>query len=499
MMRGLWSGVSGLQVHQVKMDVIGDNIANINTVGFKRSDVVFTDFMSELKQIAHGPQGNKGGTGPQQIGLGVNIGSMLRDHTQGALQRTDRTLDLALQGSGFFIVRDGDALYYTRNGSFQLDAQGTLVYSNGMKVQGWQAQIDSLTGEYTINSSTQPIGNIQIKVGDIIPAKATTSVELIGNLNSLNKTAIEPVVVEWITGGEGSYTVSKVKMEFEHVSPDKNYFIWRAVWAENPPAGYKVGDAVIDENTGSQAEGIVELDSNGKVIGNYVNTNRPWVANASVPVSSVTNKGNISLGKVDVRNQFNVEAALWQVRFDQSDTTKYTLWVSTDNGSSWNLVGDDAGESVKDANNNDVAAGVASIYTNTVFTYVTGSDAANRKMYGQLTILASDWKGTAQCGDVITFQTGKSDTVAEYAQMLNLNIEMPKEEAEKSGALSFFREKYPQIVKVYYVGHSLKDAWSKEFCGGPHVSKTGEIGKFVIQKQEGVGANVRRIRAVVLP
>jgi alanyl-tRNA synthetase len=76
---------------------------------------------------------------------------------------------------------------------------------------------------------------------------------------------------------------------------------------------------------------------------------------------------------------------------------------------------------------------------------------------------------------------------------------MPKEEAEKIGALSFFREKYPQVVKVYYVGYSLKDAWSKEFCGGPHVSKTSEIGKFIIQKQEGVGANIRRIRATVLP
>ena len=433
MMRGLWSGVSGLQAHQLKMDVIGDNIANINTVGFKKTDVIFTDFMSQLQQIAHGPEGVKGGTGPQQIGLGTSVGSITTDFAQGAMQRTDRTLDNAVSGNGYFVVKSGDALYYTRNGHFELDSLGTLCYSSGLKVQGWQAELDKMTGEYRIQSSTNPIGDIQIKVGDVIPAKATTNVKINGNLNSENKTAIEPMILEWSTGDSGTNMTSKVKIEFEHTHPTLNYYTWKATWDTNPPAGYKIGDAVVDANTGRAAEGIIQLNSEGKVIGSFINTNVEGVVNASVPVSSSNNgDGNIGLSKVDVRNQYNVSSAKWKAVFDKDDTNKYALYVSTDNGTSWSQVeGKDANNNNLDSDGNAVNGtdNYGDIRTNCVFTYVTGAGSpTDRKMYGQVTILASDWKGEASKGDVITFTSSASDTTAEYNQLLNLPTEKPKEE-----------------------------------------------------------------------
>ncbi|MBP7654122.1 flagellar hook-basal body complex protein [Candidatus Dependentiae bacterium] len=450
MMRGLWSGVSGLQSHQLKMDVIGDNIANINTTAFKKTDVVFTDFMSQLMQIAHGPEGETGGTGPQQIGLGTTVGSITRDTRQGSMQRTDRTLDCAVQGSGYFVIKDGNAQYYTRNGHFELDAAGTLCYAPGLKVQGWQAELDPVTGEYRVNTTTKSIEDIQIKVGDVIPAKATTSVQFSGNLNSQSEMAIEPMVLEWSTGDNGAVNTSKVKIEFEHTHPTEPYYIWRATWAENPPAGYKVGDDVLDANTGRAAEGIIKLDSNGKVIGSYINTNAEGVVNASIPVSSSTNgPGNIGLSKVDVRNQFNASSAQWKVEFDQDDTTKYRVFISTDNGSTWSTLPVPG----KDANNADLTNNIGDVTTNCVFTYVTGA-GTDRKMYGQVTILASDWTGEASKGDTIVFSTSASDTTAEYNQLLNLPTERPKAEDD-----------WPSIVASLPIAANTNDEDSGSLLG----------------------------------
>lgn len=450
MMRGLWSGVSGLQANQVKMDVIGDNVANINTTAFKKTDVIFTDFMSQLMEIAHGPEGNKGGTGPQQIGLGTEVGSITTDFTQGAMNRTDRTLDCAIQGSGYFVVKDGNAQYYTRNGHFTLDGKGTLCYGSGLKVQGWQAALDPVTGEYVVSSNTQPIGDIQIKVGDIIPAKATTSVQFSGNLNSKSSLAIDPVYVEWSTGDNGAANTSKVKIEFEHVSPDEPYYLWRATWSENPPAGYKVGDDVIDANTGKAAEGILELDSTGKVVGSYLNTNTEGVVNASVPASSSTNgPGNIGLSKVEARNQYNASSAKWKIEFDQDDTTKYRMFISTDNGSTWSTLPVPG----KDANNADLTDNIGDVSTNCVFTYVTGA-GTDRKMYGQITILASDWTGTASKGDTLVFSTSASDTTAEYNQLLNLPTEKPKAEDD-----------WPSIIATLPIAANTNDEDSGSLLG----------------------------------
>lgn len=143
MLRSLYSGVSGMKNLQTKMDVISNNIANVNTVGFKSSRVMFQDIMSQTSAPASAPTGNVGGRNPRQIGLGVQISSIDTVHTTGAPQSTGRELDFALTGKGYFVVKDGTgADLYTRDGIFTRDANGWLVNSSGMRLQGIQIASD---------------------------------------------------------------------------------------------------------------------------------------------------------------------------------------------------------------------------------------------------------------------------------------------------------------------------------------------------------------------
>lgn len=179
MLRSLNSGVSGLVNSQVRMDVIGNNIANINTTGFKAGRVTFEQSFSQLMQGASRPAGNAGGTNPLQVGLGVSVGSVDTLQTQGNLSSTGRTLDLAIEGNAFFGVSDGKGTYYTRNGAFQLDSEGYIVLpTNGMVLQGKMADNN---GEFPAGTV---IGNLQIPFSEQAPAKATTNVDFGRNLNS---------------------------------------------------------------------------------------------------------------------------------------------------------------------------------------------------------------------------------------------------------------------------------------------------------------------------
>ncbi|HEY8391169.1 MAG TPA: flagellar hook-basal body complex protein, partial [Capillibacterium sp.] len=139
MMRSMFAGVSGLRNHQTRMDVIGNNIANVNTVGYKTSRVTFADTLYQTLKGATAPQNNRGGINPQQVGLGVSLASIDVLHTPGNLQTTGVNTDLAIQGNGFFILSDGNQEYYTRAGNFSMDTSGRLVYSNGLQLQGWLA------------------------------------------------------------------------------------------------------------------------------------------------------------------------------------------------------------------------------------------------------------------------------------------------------------------------------------------------------------------------
>ncbi|WP_426714736.1 flagellar hook protein FlgE [Campylobacter coli] len=181
MMRSLWSGVSGLQAHQVAMDVEGNNISNVNTTGFKYSRADFGTMFSQTVKIATAPTDGRGGSNPLQIGLGVSVSSTTRIHSQGSVQTTNKNTDVAINGDGFFMVSDDGGLtrYLTRDGDFKLDAYGNFVNNAGFVVQGWNINWD----DQTIDSSRTP-QNIFIDPGMHIPAAKSTEVAIKANLNS---------------------------------------------------------------------------------------------------------------------------------------------------------------------------------------------------------------------------------------------------------------------------------------------------------------------------
>jgi flagellar hook protein FlgE len=190
MMRSLFAGVSGLRNHQVRMDVIGNNVANVNTVAFKAGRVTFKEGFAQLLQGASRPPGDHGGINPIQVGLGMQIGSIDQMFTQGNIETTGVATDLAIQGDSFFVVAKGNQHFYTRSGNFQLDADGRLVSpTNGFVVQGKMA----------VNGILQDgITDIRLPFGQKTPARATTSVALAGNLDAaapimMNRT-VDPAV-----------------------------------------------------------------------------------------------------------------------------------------------------------------------------------------------------------------------------------------------------------------------------------------------------------------
>lgn len=175
MLRSMFSGISGLRAHQTMLDVTGNNIANVNTTGFKGSATQFQDTLSQLIQGGGAPGAAIGGTNPAQIGLGVQIAGISTNFTQGSAQATGRASDLMISGDGFFVVNAGGETLYTRAGSFDFDAQGRLVSPNGGFVQGWMAQ----NGVVNQGAGLQ---NITLPRGVVAPAVPTTSVRFTGNL-----------------------------------------------------------------------------------------------------------------------------------------------------------------------------------------------------------------------------------------------------------------------------------------------------------------------------
>ena len=184
MMRSMFSGVSGLKVHQTKMDVIGNNISNVNTVGFKSSSVSFSDVFYQTTQSASGPNAATGTTGrnAMQIGLGSNVAAITTSvGTTGASQRTDNPFDVMIEGDGFFIVNYGGSNYFTKAGSFGVDAYGTLCTPAGASVMGWQ--VDDNDPSKTVADTVSPL-NIMSPENMYAEPQATTGVYISGNIDS---------------------------------------------------------------------------------------------------------------------------------------------------------------------------------------------------------------------------------------------------------------------------------------------------------------------------
>ena len=186
MLRSLFAGISGLRAHQTMMDVTGNNIANVNTAGFKTSQTVFQDTLSQLIQGAGAPQGAAGGTNPAQVGLGVRVGGIFTNFGQGSAQATGRSTDLMIQGDGFFVVRKDGQDLYTRAGAFNFDSLGQLVSPDGGKVMGWGA----VNGAINTNAAAAPIS---LPIGTMLPPAVTGNVAVAGNLPG-DSTSTAPLI-----------------------------------------------------------------------------------------------------------------------------------------------------------------------------------------------------------------------------------------------------------------------------------------------------------------
>src|SRR5437773_3669213 len=178
MLRSLFSGISGLRAHQQMMDVTGNNIANVNTTGYKSSQTTFEDTLSQMVKAAGAPQGGVGvgGTNPAQVGLGVRLAGIQTNFAQGAAQNTGRDTDLMIQGDGFFVVKNAGQDAYTRNGSFSFDTNGQLVTSDGSLVQGWTA---NTSGVVNTNTAVAPI---TLPVATLLAPQPTGNMTVAGNL-----------------------------------------------------------------------------------------------------------------------------------------------------------------------------------------------------------------------------------------------------------------------------------------------------------------------------
>lgn len=331
MMRSLYSGVSGLQNHQTRMDVIGNNVSNVNTTGFKRGRVNFQDMISQQLSGAARPTEELGGVNPKEVGLGMTIATIEQVFTQGNLQSTGVSTDVAIQGNGFFIMKNGEESFYTRNGAFGLDRDGTLVNpANGMRVQGWMAR--ELNGEMVVSTAATPT-DLVIPVGSKDPAKATTNVNFACNLNKNTPEILEGASASDIAKGTWS-TEQKIydsfgnehllNVSFRRVVGNPNQ--WEATVNIDPDnAEFTQTRVGLGTTDGVQNTFIVNFDNFGRLAsvtdtsGNVTNPEGEIVLQTSftVPGSNVDENGNpyrqtmnISLGTIgDMKNTITQSAS----------------------------------------------------------------------------------------------------------------------------------------------------------------------------------------------
>ncbi len=244
MLRSMYAGVSGLRSHQTMMDVIGNNIANVNTTGFKASSVTFQDTLSQMIGGAGAPQDNTGGTNPSQVGLGVRLSAISTNFSQGASQLTGRTTDLAIQGDGMFVARVGGENLFTRQGSFSFDTNGRLVTAQGAVIQGWAA---AANGGINTNAA---VSDVVLPIGQMLPPKQTAVATLGGNLpaDAADGTVITsglnvfdaqgtkfPVSLSFTKTGADSWDVTATTPDVN--DPDNPHVIYSGAMTFDPATG----------------------------------------------------------------------------------------------------------------------------------------------------------------------------------------------------------------------------------------------------------------------
>ncbi len=257
MLRSMFSGVSGLRAHQTMVDTIGNNIANVNTFGYKSSGVVFQDLLSQVLNGAGLPTDQVGGTNPNQVGLGVKVADIATNFTQGAAQLTGRSTDLSIQGDGFFIVKNGTGQQlFTRAGAFNFDAFGRLVTSSGDIVQGWTANSDG-----TINTNAA-VANITMPLGQQLAPEETTEVTMGGNLDA--SAADGTIVTSSIVVYDQQGTPFNLTIDFEKTATADEWTVSASadVDGDGTPDTLTVagGPLTFDPATGEVTSGALTID-----------------------------------------------------------------------------------------------------------------------------------------------------------------------------------------------------------------------------------------------
>lgn len=240
MLRSLFSGITGLRQHQTLMDVVSNNIANVNTTGFKSSSVVFEDTLSQLVKAAGAATDNRGGINPAQVGLGVQLGGIATNFGQGSAANTGRSTDLMIQGDGFFVIRTGAETTYTRAGAFTFDSAGTLVTPEGRIVQGWSAT------DGVVNTDA-PIADMRLPAGTMLPPVATTTVTATGNVTAGTTATMTLGATAFDIAGKAHALV--VELAWNGTSYDVN------VTDQTDPTSVQSAGTIAFDNTGAYDAG----------------------------------------------------------------------------------------------------------------------------------------------------------------------------------------------------------------------------------------------------
>jgi flagellar hook protein FlgE len=241
MLRSLFTGISGLRTHQQMMDVTANNIANVNTTGFKSSSAIFQDTLSQMVTGSGAPQAGNGGTNPAQIGLGVQLSAITTNFGQGSTQVTGRNTDMMINGDGFFVVQNKGEQMYTRAGAFSFDADGRLVNSSGMVMQGWGM---NALGE--VDTKLVP-DDVKLPISTLFPPKETGLATFTGNLrgDAAPGTALTTSIKVYDqAGGEQTLAVTFTK----DLDPVANPTLW-AVSAT--------------DTTGNTVSGTIDVGADG--------------------------------------------------------------------------------------------------------------------------------------------------------------------------------------------------------------------------------------------
>jgi len=305
MMRSLWSGVSGLNAHQTAMDVEANNIANVNTVGYKYSRTNFQDLLYQTEKSPTAPQGSLGGKNSLQVGLGATVSAVETIFKQGSVKNTDKSTDMAINGDGFFVTSSdgGQTNRYTRAGDFMFDANGNFVDPNGNIVQGWLKNPDTDTID-----STTPIKPINIPPGLTTPAKPTSSIDLKANLNSGNHISEKDPTrstVDLLTDVNSLYTADGDPIS---INPDSDKIILKVVNLQNDTVNLTLHYGKSNSDSDGNFQTIKELldDVNYTITHD---TNGHYLDSVDAKRSKYINYLNGDGQIVDPQNRISVDSA----------------------------------------------------------------------------------------------------------------------------------------------------------------------------------------------